>query len=429
VNLNRTQGPTKITSIEEGSMRTLMCILTGLVAGACAAQPAAHPATSPSTSPPAPPSTPINTRPDPSKASERQSAFLIQIGAMDSAKASRAIRDAFEAGAKSKAPVVVLSIQATAPWRTDVVREILLDIKSCRTPVIVLLDVVREKPFANLGPTLIALAASQGASTESGFSVRVERDASARSLVADKTDWTLLEADIRELMQPHLARRKLNDGLLDVLTWSAEDWWAVENIASKPPTWTLVKGARPANERSKQIFALSKAPRSGSDFEAFTLPASAMVTANSEAFLQADDLQALGRQAKIKLPTVRDAEIEESVDDAGIRAALIDDEVSLLRKRVDAALDAATGKDVRLSEARSQALAQLQSLDRAEEGIKALEALVTEYPELLRSSPPGQTSAGVRPPAMPARWRSMIQSHRNSVTSLRERARALAEVK
>jgi hypothetical protein len=48
--------------------------------------------------------------------------------------------------------------------------------------------VVREKPFANLGPVLVALAASQGAATESGFSVRVERDASARSLVADKTD-------------------------------------------------------------------------------------------------------------------------------------------------------------------------------------------------------------------------------------------------
>ncbi|XVJ57905.1 MAG: hypothetical protein HEQ23_00335 [Tepidisphaera sp.] len=406
-------------------MRTLMCILTGLVAGACVAQPAADPATPSATPPPAP----IDARPDQSKASERQSAFLIQIGAMDSAKASRAIRDAFEAGAKSKAPIVVLSIQATAPWRTDVVREILLDIKSCRTPVIVLLDVVREKPFANLGPVLVALAASQGASTESGFSVRVERDASARSLVAEKTDWTLLEADIRELMQPHLARRKLNDGLLDVLTWSAEDWWAVENIASKPPTWTLVKGARPANERGKRVFALCKAPRGGSDFEAFTLPASAMAMANNEAFLQADDLQALGRQTKIKLPTVRDAEIEESVDDAGIRAALIDDEVSLLRKRVDAALDAATGKDVRLSEARSQAQAQLPSLDRADDGIKALEALVTEYPELLRSPPPGQTSAGVRPPAMPARWRSMIQSHRNSVTSLRERARALAEAK
>lgn len=397
-------------------MRTLMCVLTGLLAASSSAQPVSLP----------------DKQPDPvqrAKASERQTAFVIEIAAMDSGKASRAIRDAFDQAAQSQAPAVVLSILADCPWRVDVVRDVLLDMKACKSPVTVFLRDLDDKKTVSFGSLLVALSATRCAASERSLIVRVERDTARRVLVAEKTDWSLVEADVRELVAPHVSRRKLNEGSLDVLTWSPEDWWSVESLKTKPSTWTLVKGARPTGEKGARVLALNKAPRGGSSFEPFSLLTDALLGADADGFLHAEDLASLCRAAKLKAPQIRDVEIEESLESAASRAALLDEEAGLLRKKVDELLDAAKAGEIRPTEARSQAKAKLASLDRVDEAIVQLESLLTDYPELLRSPPPNYRSAGTLASSMPARWRSLIVSHRNSLTDLRERTRVLAEGK
>ncbi|MCC6678717.1 MAG: hypothetical protein IT436_16415 [Phycisphaerales bacterium] len=68
----------------------------------------------------------------------------------------------------------------------------------------------------------------------------------------------------------------------------------------------------------------------------------------------------------------------------------------------------------------------LEKVAQTEEQIAALEQDLRDYPELLRTAPPGQTEVGAKPSSFAARWRSMIQSRRDKLAKLRAKAEAFA---
>jgi hypothetical protein len=256
--------------------------------------------------------------------------------------------------------------------------------------------------------------------------IRVSRDDIARSLVADRTDWVAIEHDIREIMTPHATRRGWADGFAEVLTWPLEQWWAIESRASRTALETrLAKGNRPTQHSGERTRVLCKERTADEPFASFVVGLPSLTGSAGTGAVKADDATTLCKAAGLKAPMTHDLEIEGSVDDTRSQAFLAHEELILIRKQTDAALDTVEDKATRAHDAKAQALAQSKPLDRADTIIADLEAALADYPEVLRSIPPGKTPTGSSPAAQPARWRSLIQNHRDAMVKLRDRAEAI----
>lgn len=68
----------------------------------------------------------------------------------------------------------------------------------------------------------------------------------------------------------------------------------------------------------------------------------------------------------------------------------------------------------------------LEKAAQTEEQIAALEQDLRDYPELLRTTPPGQTEVGAKPSSFAAKWRSMIQSRKDKLSKLKAKAEEFA---
>lgn len=68
----------------------------------------------------------------------------------------------------------------------------------------------------------------------------------------------------------------------------------------------------------------------------------------------------------------------------------------------------------------------LEKVAQTEAQIAALEDDLRDFPELLRTAPPGQTEVGAKPSSFAAKWRSMIQSRKDKLAKLREKAEEFA---
>lgn len=64
----------------------------------------------------------------------------------------------------------------------------------------------------------------------------------------------------------------------------------------------------------------------------------------------------------------------------------------------------------------------LEKIAQTQEQIEALEQDLRDFPELLRTAPPGQTDVGAKPSSFAAKWRSMIQSRKDKLARLKEKA-------
>jgi hypothetical protein len=284
----------------------------------------------------------------------------------------------------------------------------------------VYLDTPRNRDATlSLGPWLLALAASHAGSPAASLSLRVERDDEARSLVAEKTDWDAAEADLRELLAPHLARRKWLDRAADALLWPRTAWWS--SVDSRTGVGLrLAEGDKPAPAPNERLVPLAAASRPADPYPAFTVPAPVLAGA-AEPLTKADDWRTFCKAASLKPPAGPDAVVEGTLAERRADAASAHDELTRLRKATDESLDAAE-KDPRNNEETPRHLAAAErDLAHLDEILASLEALLAETPEVLRTLPPGKTPTAGRPAAQPTRWRSLVQSHRDAAAKLRDR--------
>lgn len=104
----------------------------------------------------------------------------------------------------------------------------------------------------------------------------------------------------------------------------------------------------------------------------------------------------------------------------------IDADRAAAKAALDATRDKLRSKNPTLIEqARSIACQQLSMLDLLDTQIERAEALTIDYPELLRSPPPGTTTLPAKAAATAADWRDAFQSRRTAVASLRSRAQTI----
>lgn len=104
----------------------------------------------------------------------------------------------------------------------------------------------------------------------------------------------------------------------------------------------------------------------------------------------------------------------------------IDADRAAAKAALDATRDKLRSKNPTLIEqARSVARQQLNALNLLDTQIEQAEALTIDYPELLRSPPPGTTTLPAKAAATAADWRDAFQSRRTAVANLRSRAQTI----
>jgi hypothetical protein len=365
---------------------------------------------------PPPPTPAAPVKPEP----RRQTAYVISLAALDTSRASRDLDAALTRAAESKPPAVVLVIADQCPWRTDLLRDTLVRLKDLSVPLVVHLEAPRQSDATiSLGPWLLALASAHAGTPAASLSIRVERDDDLRVLVAEKTDWDAVAHDLRDLIAPHLARRAWLEGASDALLWPRTPRWAWVDSRTGVGL-RLAEGDKPAPALNQRLLPLSAASRPADPYPAFTVPAVALA-GTAEPFRRADDWHALCKAASFKPPQSPDAAIEGTLAERAADAAHAHDEMSRLRKSIDESLDAAAKDPTNDEETPRHLAAADQSLARLAEILVTLEALLAETPEVLRTLPPGKTPTAGRPASQPARWRSLVQNHRDTADKLRAR--------
>lgn len=389
----------------------------GLFIGHAAAQPA--PPASPA-QPAAPP-----TSSTPKAATERREAFGIELVALDTTYAGRQLAEAFHRAAQEKAPAITLLIAPTLPWRSDLVRDALLLIKESRVPVLVFTRRHESRETVSWGAAALGIASASWGDPIGDLSIRIERDDEHRELAPEKTAWSSVEADLRDLLGPHLARRAWLDGAADVFFWPRETWWVLESKSARDHSGHSLTREEPKPAADLAVVKLVSAGVSSA--EPFTVRLSHLAGSRGEAPRVPEQVDVFCRKAGVRFFGKSDADISTPL------ARVRNDVMSMMtriiasRRLIDEALDAAGRPSLRKEEAAEAARGQENALKDLHLDLEAVEASLADYPEILRTVPPGKTSVASKPSLQPARWRSLVQSERDGAEALRERCRRLIE--
>lgn len=360
-------------------------------------------------------------QPEPAKAPPKE-AVVVRVRALDSGQAGKEFHELVQKAKEEKAPALVLIVEADLPWRSDVVRDALADTKEA--PVAVAIGPSAPGAGVSWGAAALGLAARHLGTPDGTLAVRVETDAEARGLVAGKVDWPGVEADLRDLLAPHTARRGWVTEGPEVLVFPREGWWSV--LASRGGPRRVVHGERPSVGEGERVQEVCKAG-TGSDPAPFTLDTRWVDTGTGERVVSAGKWQDLCRVIKVKAPARAGETTTSSVAEVreGVVKAL--EQVRGFREQVEQGLVEAEKKGTPPQQAARAGMRERSRIRGAETALKAVEALLDRFPEVLRTVPPGSTTVNAKPGTNPAKWRTLVQGHRDALAKLEARAAALEE--
>lgn len=366
------------------------------------------------------------TAPLPAKPA-RAEAYVVTVRALDTAQAGRELHDQLVKAEESKAPVLVLVLSPTVPWRADVIRDVLLDFKGSPIETAVYVERGAEASHGRAGWGAVALglgARRWGAGDL--LAVDVRRDDEDRLLAPEKTDWNAVEADLRDLLAPRVAARGWVDGAVDVLLWPRDVWWSSAPAKGGAGTYQLTKAAEPAKADGLSVVKLN-AKADGGVPQAFQASLRLLTGADGAGPRVAASWDAFCKAEKIKPPAHPSEATGTALVDVriGVEQALEQD--ALVRGQAETAIDAAEAKKTPDAEAARVGSRELIRLQAAAAALLAVEKMFERYPELLRTVPPGKVAVGAKPASNGARWRSLLQSRRDAVEKLKARASKLKE--
>lgn len=356
------------------------------------------------------PAQPAPTTGQPASAAQKD-APVIALDALDSMKSAVDFESAIRKSARAKPPAIVVVIPATLPSRTDGLRIAVIALKDAKLPIVVYTtDAGKE-----LSPAALALGVS-AAHWGTGFddvgavTVPLRPESAQRDLVEEKMPWESYEADLRELLAPKFAARKWFAQSADVIYGPKHTWWA----ALDGKQWTVTKD-KPAPAAGRRVELLSDEGRQR-EFNTLLAP---LVQAGS-APEKSGSWDQLCRTLKIK--TAAKADTTVGVPLAKVLSSVIASEAKAkgaLSGLADAIQAITKGKIDRTPDpAQIRSLKEL--LAQAETAIGETETLLNSYPEILRTVPPGKTTAGAKPASQPARWRAAIDQYRKDAEAAKQ---------
>jgi len=382
------------------------CVLGALVCGAsiewCAAQAPTEPD---------PAATP-GKQPETSKAT----GLWIRLDGLDTAGVTSAALVALRSADDKAGKIpVLIEIGSMPAWRADVLRDVLLGMKEAKSPVHLHVTDTGSggKKGVNRAVVLMSLWATTWSCSPAvlgdGDLARLDDEGRAREYASEKVDWSLVEGDLRELVERVWGVKGGAAGRWDLLVFSKQRWWGLEPKKAKE-AWELRSGEKPEVDTAR-VHDLGEAgaavplsavlPEAALPIKAATVTAAAKVMGFR-----------VGKDADVRGPQSLNAQFVQ---------------VGSRLESVRTALDGAERrlKSVEEGERRSTRT----EVDRVKKDLTAIEKTIREVeerlaltPELTRMVPPGKADVASKPSSQPARWRSSVQSLKDRWTKATAKA-------
>lgn len=349
-------------------------------------------------------------------------------GDLDSVRMARDLARAIETGRGEGTELVLLEVSGRR-WRGDVLREIGRVVTAePRLPLMVVLD--GDGVTIGLGQSWLALLADPGcAFATAGTKFEHASVDELIGLSPTETDHATIGQELRTMAAARMGEYGGPILLTALLPRPSGPLWCVTTGEGDGSLKMLT--SEPTAAEVGRVLA-SADPRAGAGtpayraaFDAETARRLGLVAANVQGtgdvlarralkVWKTDQIRIASTLGEARRETERAVRgIDE--DRAGIKAAL------------DANREKARSKiATTVEQAREAARRQLPALDAVERKIESAEAVCAEYPELLRTSPPGATTLTDGESGAEAQWRKAFRTRRDDVDRLRQRARTMA---
>lgn len=332
--------------------------------------------------------------------------------------------------------LLVLEIGANR-WRTDVVDGLIraassagLGAASGASKPITWIVWLNDPADGRVGTGAAALAAVAdrcylGVKTEIAHEPADDaRDLAPASLAGN---WEQVEQDLQGVIWARLNARAGDLLLASALPFPRQPLWVVNAPAGSASPMRIVS-EDPARRGQVAIAAMVE-PVTGVETGGMKLrlDATAAVGIGLAAGQAKDVGQIITARHVLPRPLVR-RELRSGLADARARLTREIGAIDAAREQSDKSLDEAErlrGNDAVRQKARTGVQAA-SVIDDAMKRLLEVEALTAEYPELLRSAPPGQTPVGMTESRLTLAWAAAFQSRRQALADLRNRATRLA---
>lgn len=347
--------------------------------------------------------------------------------------------------AQDSADLVLVEIESQSS-RPDVILSMVREIRASRVPVYVYarnfplacggvlepgsLPRARSRPTVDTGSLLLGLAA-RGFAADGEVCFRQEIDPNLLELAPEKTSWDEVYEELVEGATADLVRRGAADG-------PAREF-AMAIVTPREPRWLAINSATGAfSVLGPDASSLDGAPAGSA------LVSTNSVTGRPFALIQPGDacsiglceLDARGADTWMARLGMRSDRVESrSLGLHALHWKLRVVKAGRQLKDVDEGLDALSEllklpdpakRSVAKDTYRKAGVRGLEKVAQTQEQIEALEQDLRDYPELLRTAPPGQTEVGAKPSSFASKWRSMVQARKDKLAKLKAKAEMFA---
>ncbi len=325
------------------------------------------------------------------------------------------IRAVLTEAASARAPLAVIVFSGN-DTRLDLVWELGKTIRESRIPIAVFLADQGDK---EVGPGQLCLGLlTTSCAIAPGTTIRgVPNSSSLAALAPENTAWAALTSELVEWIQKSTSAHPLPDNLAAAIVSPTGPLWAVfdGNVAHLSPQTSGADSAPIITEvRGTPQFAMA------------SKTASRLKLAD-----EAPNWSALVTKQGIKSTARTDRTITTGLAQPSQRVKVLIERIDLDEDqlKVTLKLPAPESKKVSVDAYHNAAAKAKPVLDDATGAITELEALLNDYPELMRRPAPDQTEVGNKPSAYAARWRALVQTRKDRVAKLASSAEKFAQVK
>lgn len=333
-------------------------------------------------------------------------------------------------------PVVAIDLN-TRRSRPDVVLELARAIRASKVPVAVRIsdgDLDNSTPSnqpvtVGAGPLAIGLAA-KWCIARPNIIFGPKPDDFVRDLAPDSADRETVDEQLHAEVAASLQRRRVAEDVSEPLARAILNPREPLEMAwtGCPTTLRVLAADAPESDRPvapEMALTIARAGPDGTPAMKIDLP-----TARQLGWVDAESLditewlrkeQTWGRAINREKITPDTAKLPRIAAD---KLPIIDGHIETAEKLLD--LPDPEKRTVSKDKYKEAAKSALAALTKGEASLSATEKLLNDYPEVLRTPPPGQTAVAAKPSSYAAKWRSMIQSRRDKLAKLRAKAEEFA---
>lgn len=345
---------------------------------------------------------------------------------LDCAEAVRALGEAMHKAEHDGGAAVLVELTDFMPYRSDIVRDLIVTIKEARVPVDVRIAYTGTDRRASLGQIMVGIMARRF-TVSHPLDVLSPAGVDRRELYAGRVKWDIIETDLRELLRPRLKARANAEAWTELLVSPRKAAWIrASEIATEHPELVFVDKPGPLPGRTVDAVTDASGSEGTGGILSARIPlrwltAAGLVDGVVES--RADVLKALGVDER----HAEGIDVSGGAEAASTKVVAAFDAIKAQFKTSDAELAKVPEDHNKLSRETRTTIAKhvLAVSESVNKSVTEIEAIFEKYPEVLRLPAPGTTKVGSKASTYATKWRSLVKADKDKAAKSADKAKLI----